>query len=85
MIRFSLVVLFLAVTALLIIGWAPSTPRYVFDQQSRPRSSIDMDALTAALREYGIWREQHDRNTFPSDMPKVGETYDPVTGNAVRE
>lgn len=41
--------------------------------------------LALSLRDYGMWREEHDRNTFPSDMPKAGEPYDPVTGNAIRE
>jgi hypothetical protein len=46
--------------------------------------SLDKDMLALALRDYGMWREEHDRKTFPTDMPKIGEPYDPVTGNAIR-
>lgn len=61
---------------------ANAKPRYVIDPVSQPRSlQIDVDALARSLREYGIWREEHDRNTFPTDMPKAGEPYNPVTGN----
>ena len=46
--------------------------------------SVDKDLLAKALLDYGMWREEHDRKTFPSDMPKAGEPYDPVTGNVIR-
>ena len=47
--------------------------------------SIDKDLWARALRDYGMWREKHDRDTFPTDIPKIGEPYDPVTGNAIRD
>ena len=61
-------------------------PRYLADQPVNGPSllSVDKDLLALALRDYGMWREEHDRNTFPVDMPKAGEPYDPVTGNAIR-
>ena len=46
--------------------------------------AIDKSILALALQDYGKWREEHDRKTFPADMPKVGEPYDPVTGNVIR-
>jgi len=52
-----------------------------------PARADDMalhDRLALSLRDYGLWRAEHDRNTFPTNMPKVGEPYDPVTGNAIR-
>jgi hypothetical protein len=76
--------------------WAPPAQAQAAINDSRiaePRQpytgpsllSLDKDLLALALRDYGMWREEHDRNTFPSDMPKVGEPYDPVTGNAIRK
>jgi len=43
-----------------------------------------MDEVAQSLIDYAMWREEHSRTTFPIDMPKVGEPYDPATGNAVR-
>jgi hypothetical protein len=40
-------------------------------------------ALAASLRDYGLWRWEHDVTTFPEHMPKIGEPYDPVTGNVI--
>lgn len=48
------------------------------------RMTLNKAELALSLRDYGMWREEHDRNTFPTDMPKAGEPYDPVTGNAIR-
>ena len=52
-----------------------------------PRGSMlmDKDELARSLQDYGMWRELQDRGTFPSDMPKVGEPYDWVTGNVIRK
>lgn len=72
----------IAVTASL--AWAaPTCAAY----QPFPQSSLltpEKVKLALSLRDYGMWREEHDRNTFPTDMPKPGEPYDPVTGNAIR-
>jgi hypothetical protein len=43
------------------------------------------DELAGQLLDYGMWREEQDRNSFPIDPPGVGEPYDPMTGNLVRE
>ena len=49
------------------------------------RMTVNKTDLALSLRDYGMWREQHDRSTFPHTMPKAGEPYDPVTGNVTRE
>jgi hypothetical protein len=48
-------------------------------------SPAQISHLAGNMLDYGMWREEHDRNTFPIDMPKVGEPYDPVTGNAIHK
>jgi hypothetical protein len=84
------------VVAVALLAWfAPPAqafdgqPRVVEARQSAPVNqpsllSLDKDWLAQSLRDYGMWREQHDRDTFPPDMPGVGEPYDAVTGNAIR-
>lgn len=69
----------IAVAAALLAGWAP-----FFDGMRVEPQSVKSE-LALSLRDYGIWREEHDRNTFPTDMPKAGEPYDSVTGNVIRE
>jgi hypothetical protein len=54
---------------------------------------IDITTMTADetakiasdMLDYGMWREQQDRDTFPKDMPKAGEPYDWETGNALHK
>jgi DNA-binding IclR family transcriptional regulator len=80
--------------AITLLWWAPPVQAQATVDSSRtePRQpytgpsllAIDKDLLALALRDYGMWREEQDRNTFPSDMPRAGEPYDPVTGNAIR-
>jgi hypothetical protein len=83
-----------AIVAIAVLTWwvPPAQAQQAKDQIAEPRASyqgpsllsIDKDLLAKALLDYGMWREEHDRKTFPIDMPKAGEPYDPVTGNAIR-
>jgi hypothetical protein len=40
----------------------------------------DLAEIARGLIDYGMWRWEEDRKTFPKDMPKEGEPYDPITG-----
>lgn len=50
-------------------------------QPPPPRS--DVESLADKLFGYGSMREQQDRESFPKNMPKAGEAYDPVTGESI--
>jgi hypothetical protein len=62
----------------LLAAWAP-----VFDSPSITGHRWPAK-LALKLQDYGMQREKRDRDTFPTHMPKVGEPYDLVTGNAIR-
>jgi hypothetical protein len=43
-----------------------------------------LEELAQSLLDYGMWREEQDRNSFPNNMAKAGEPYDSFTGEVLR-
>jgi hypothetical protein len=56
-----------------------ATPALASPEIPKPPLILPSDML-----DYGMWREEHDRATFPRDFPLQGEPYDWATGNAIR-
>jgi hypothetical protein len=54
-------------------AWAAEEPHIMTTQEAAQ--------LAAKLLDYGMWRAEQDRNSFPTDFPREGEMYDPATGN----
>jgi hypothetical protein len=44
----------------------------------------EIATISDSLLDYAMWCEEHDRTTFPVDMPPAGEPYDSVTGNRIK-
>jgi hypothetical protein len=65
--------------ALLIAAAMLITPAFASPEIPKPPLILPSDML-----DYGMWREEHDRATFPRDFPLQGEPYDWATGNAIR-
>jgi hypothetical protein len=79
------------ITILLLTTFAAHAVVAAHAEEPKPPADItkitaeEKAKLSGDLLDYGMWREQQDRDSFPKDMPKVGEPYDWATGNAIRE
>jgi hypothetical protein len=64
--------------------WAIGTSAYAGEPVDISKYTAEQAAeLAFKLLDYGMWRQEQDSTSFPLDVPKQGESYELVTGNAL--